>query len=39
MLPALGPAMTTAADPNRPQFLITGVIDSWDPATRRLEIG
>jgi hypothetical protein len=34
-----GPAMTTAADPNRPQFLITGKIDRWDPATRRLEIG
>jgi hypothetical protein len=31
--------MTTAADRNRPQFLITGVIDSWDLATRRLEIG
>jgi hypothetical protein len=31
--------MTTVADPNRPQFLITGKIDRWDPATRRLEIG
>jgi hypothetical protein len=31
--------MTHAADPDRPQFLITGKIDSWDPATRRLEIG
>ena len=37
MLPDLGPAMTTAEDPNRPQFLITGVIGGWDPSTRRLE--
>ena len=38
-MPAFGAAMTTAEHPNRPQFLITGKIDSWDPATRRLEIG
>jgi hypothetical protein len=30
--------MTIAAGPNRPQFLLAGVIGSWDHRMRQLEI-